>query len=127
MPSTFTEGSHPQEFILTEANGSRSRANAKIKANTAAIAVGQVLRRIAGTTDDAENYVPITVGNTATHIAMYAAPNDAANVQYIAVLARDAEVNGKLLVWPAGMSAADIAQGIANLASASGIIVRSEG
>ncbi len=120
---TFTEGRHPTEMILSEANGQRSRAGALIAAATAAVAVGTLLRRIAGTTDAAEHYVPITTGVTAEAIALYAAPANADDTQSIAILVRDCEVNGHCLEWPAGMSAADIAQGEANLAT-KGIIVR---
>lgn len=59
----------------------------------------------------------------AAAIAIYPATTGADETAKIAVIARDAEVNGKLLAWPSDIEAGEKAAAIAQLAAA-GIIVR---
>ena len=114
----------PGEFILSEANGKRSREAITIASGAGIIAAGTVLGKItasgkfvasaAGATDGSE--VPAAV-------AIYGADASSADVSVSAIV-RDAEVNGKCLTWhadrdqPAEKAAANAA--LANL----GVIVR---
>lgn len=97
MPTSFTEGPHAAEFILSEANGQRSRDNVTVAANTT-VEVGEIL---------------------AGGIAIYGivTGDDAGQV---AVIARDAEVNGHCLAWESGANMVTIAATLAT----KGIIVR---
>jgi hypothetical protein len=116
------EGAHSAEFILTEANGERSRDNAYL-AGAVSIAVGQPLQRTAAaTTDQPATFVPATTGANCNALAIYAGTGDATAGLRISVISRDAEVNGKLLFWGT-MSGTEIAAGIATLRAA-GIVVR---
>ena len=122
--TTLTEGRHAAEFILSEANGQRSRENGTVKSGQN-LAAGQVvqldtgqLKAFLGPVDTAGLLVTEAVG-----IVIY--PVDATlgtvDVSYIA---RDAEVNGKLLTYPAETSIGEEALANASLALL-GIIVRS--
>jgi Bacteriophage lambda head decoration protein D len=122
MTTVKTEGKHAAEFVLSEANGDRSRENANVGASQT-IAVGAVLGKL--TTGG--NYVPLAPAasdgsQTPAGIALYPLVTAAGESGKIAVIARDAEVNGKLLGW-GGATAPQITAAIASLALA-GIIVR---
>lgn len=121
MP-VITQGRNPAEFILSEANGQRSRAGAVIL-NPAVVRPGMILKRVAATTDAAENYVQIAAAGEGDAIAMYAAAPAAGDDAAIAVIVRDAEVNGHLLEWPGGFDAAAKTTNMARLATL-GILVR---
>jgi hypothetical protein len=212
---TLTEGRHPVEFILSEANGSRSRGVANLIANQS-IAPGamidqqpvipEVVATAAADEGNAGNatiamdqttpintavkegrYVgiasaatkvdwtwpdgtslgesthgssftggglkfKITAGNTATEvddrfyidvviktfehlerahdsvldvagIAMYPATTGAGETGGVAMITRDAEVNGHCIVWPAGMTAGEKAA-LSHKLAARGIVIR---
>lgn len=121
MP-TFNEPIHAAEFLLSEANGDRSRENATVLSGQnlrAAAVVGRItasgfVRELqpAGA-DGSQNAAGI----------MYAAVNAAgANARGV-IVARDAEVNAALIQWPTGITAPQRTAAIAQLA-ALGIIVR---
>ncbi|UQR66210.1 head decoration protein [Bradyrhizobium sp. C-145] len=123
MPTIFIEGRHPAEFILTEANGQRSRDNITIGASQT-IVPGTVLGMV--TADG--SYLGFTTGaadgsQNAAAIAIYGVTTGAGETAKIAAITRDAEVNGNILTWPAGITALQKATAIAALA-ANGIIVR---
>ena len=122
--TVLMETRHPGEFILSEANGQRSREAITIASGSGIIAAGTVLGKItasgkfvasaAGATDGSE--VPAAV-------AIYGADASSADVSVSAIV-RDAEVNGKCLTYhadrdqPAEKAAANTA--LATL----GVIVR---
>lgn len=120
--STLTESTHAGEYILSEANGERSRA-AVIVASGNDLSAGAVLGVVtasgkfaehdAGAADGTENAVAILFG------AVDASAADADG----AATVRDSEVDDGLLAWPAGISAGDKADAITSLAG-QGIIVR---
>lgn len=117
-----TEGPHPAEFILSEANGQRSRANAFL-ADPVTIKVGQPLKQTVAPTSTAPGtYVPAAAGADCTAIALYGGSSNPTNGLRIAVLVRDAEVNGQLIQWGA-ITAPEQAIGLTTLAAA-GIIAR---
>jgi hypothetical protein len=92
---------HPAEFILSEANGQRSRGNAYI-ADPATILAGQMLKKTAeATANQFATYVPAAVGADCHAIAIYSGGTIPGEGLRISVIVRDAEVNGKCLVWGA--------------------------
>ena len=112
----LTESTHAGEFLLAEANGTISREEVTIAAAAGALAAGTVLGKITAS----GKYVAYNNGasdgtQTAAGILFSAAP-DLAVDQSAAMIARDAEVMGSLLVG-------SDAPGIADLA-AIGILVR---
>ena len=122
--TVLTEGRHPGEFLMTEANGQRSRDSITIASGAGIIAPGTVLGKItasgrylasaAGATDGSE---------TAVAIALYGCDATTRDVE-IAAITRDAEVNGKILTWhPDRDQAAEKAAARADLASV-GIMLR---
>jgi len=113
---------HPAEFILSEANGQRSRGNAYI-ADPATILAGQMLKKTAeATATQPPTYVPAVVGADCNAIAIYSGGTIPGEGLRISVIVRDAEVNGLCLVWGATTAPEQII-GIQTLAAA-GIIVR---
>jgi hypothetical protein len=118
-----TEGPHPGEFILSEANSERSRDNAYL-AHPITIKVGTPLQKTAGaTTDRPATYVVATTGANCNALAIYGGTStDAVNGLRVSIIARDAEVNGRLINWGA-MSPAEQVIGAQTLAAA-GIVTR---
>jgi hypothetical protein len=113
MPS-ITEARHTGEFILSEANGHRSREVVTIS-DSVAIKAGQVLGKV--TADGKYTFYneansPAGTG-IALAIAMQALSATATN-RKVTVIARDAELNGKCLEWNAE-SAPNIVLGVADL------------
>jgi hypothetical protein len=118
----FNEPHHSAEFVLTEANGQRSRENAYL-AHPANVVVGQPLKKTApATATTFATYVPAAVGADCDALSLYAGGSDPTNGLRVSVIARDAEVNGNLIVW-GSITAPEQALGIARFATA-GVIVR---
>jgi hypothetical protein len=119
---TKTEGRHAAEFIMSEANGSRSRENGVVKTGEV-LKAGEVVQLDSGklvsfdaTTDSNGDADPAAVG-------VVIEPVDATSADVrAAYIARDAEVNLHLLTYPTGTG--DEAVTIASLA-ALGVIARS--
>lgn len=120
--TVFTEGRHPAEYILSEANGYRSREVGTLLTGNK-LTPGTVLGRITasgkltvltpGASDGSQTAAGVLYDNV-----------DATAADKPAVYhARDAEVNGLALTWPAGISAPNKTAAITALA-ALGIIVR---
>lgn len=123
---TFTEGRHAAEFVLSEANGGRSRESATIAVGQD-LAVGQIveddgtgkLTAMTGTLNTAGALITQAKG-----VVLYAGASDSATSQAVAYIARDAEVNGNLITFPAETTTGDERnKTIASLALL-GIIVR---
>ena len=120
MPTFGTEGTHAGEFIVSEANGSRSR-EAGTLASGHNLAAGAVVGMIAG------EYVEYNNGNvdgseTAVGVLFDAVDASAAAADCV-VIARDAEVNLAELVWEAGQDQAAQDAAVVELAAV-GIIAR---
>ena len=119
--NTLTESTHAGEYILSEANGERSRESGVVTGGD--YPAGTVLGRVTadgkltahdpGGAGGVENAVAVLYG------AVDASTADADG----AITARDSEVDDGLLAWPAGISVGDKSDAIASLAGA-GIIVR---
>jgi len=117
-----TEGAHPAEFILSEASGNRSRDNG-FMADPSTVKVGQPLKKTAAaTTDKPATYIAAAVGADCQALAIYGGVSSSGNDLRIAVIARDCEVNGRLINWGA-MTPAEQVIGAQTLATF-GIIVR---
>jgi len=119
MGQEFSEGRHPGEAILSEANKSRSRDNTVIESGSGVVEAGTVLAAGAA----AGEMKP--AGAADTGIAVIIAGVDASTVAVpAAVIARDAEMNGACLVFEASVDTdAEKAAKVADLA-AKGVIVR---
>ena len=122
--TVLVETRHPGEFILSEANGQRSRETITIASGAGAIAAGTVLGKVTAS----GKYIARAVGasdgsEVPAAINIYGADATASDVTVSAIV-RDAEVNGKCLTWhadrdqPPERAAANAA--LANL----GVIVR---
>ena len=120
----ITEPARTGEFILSEANGARSRENIKVAAGAGQLEPGTVLGIVAASGE----YVPLnpsaTDGSEQAAGILYAAVDASGSTAVDAVaIVRDAEVKGGELVWPGGITDAQKATAVAQL-GATGIIVR---
>jgi len=114
--TTLTETAHTAEFILSEANGHRSRDNGTV-ASGQVLKAGQLVKASGG------NLVAYTDGSTPLGVLLNAvdATNGAVAAAYIA---RDAELNGGLLTYPDENSAATVKSTAKTALKALGIICR---
>jgi hypothetical protein len=124
--TTFTEGAHAGEFILSEANGQRSRENGTLLSGLS-LAAGTPLML-----NGDDKLVEFDANDTATDGSLQVetcgvliAPSDATDGDLaVAYLARDAEVNGNLINYQEETTTGgEEAHTIASLALL-GIIVR---
>lgn len=118
----IVETGHAGGFIISEANGHRSRENVTI-ASGANLKAGAVLGIL--TSGGAYAHFDNDASDgTQTAAGILIADCDAsAAAKAAAIIRRDAEVNGDELVWASSEDDADKAAGITELASL-GIIVR---
>lgn len=121
--ASIDETTHAGGFILSEANGKRSRENITIASGAGKLPAGTVLGKVTSTgfyvayDNDATN-------GSQTAVGVLIAGVDATSSQVAAaMIARDAEVNENELVWDDDNGTSDINAGIADLANV-GIIVR---
>ena len=124
--TTFTEGRHAAEFVLSEANPNRSRDSAAITVGQTLV-VGQIveddgsggLTAMTGTLDTAGALITQAKG-----ILLYAGASDSAESETVSYIARDAEVNGNLITFPTETSTGN--ERVLTIASLAllGIIVR---
>lgn len=111
--ATDTETVHTLEFLLSEANGQRSRDNGT---TSAAVTAGAVLEA------DGANWKPIANAAPAGKTLAIACA-DAASGDKVAIIARDAEVDGNTIAWGALVAGVNRTAAIAILAAA-GILIR---
>lgn len=128
MPTypVFTDRTYDFEFLISEANHNRSREAGLIPVSTS-VAAGEVLGKITATdeyvgfdpagTDGRENVAAISFGE------VEAGATATTQQRGLAILVRDAEVNGNFLGWPTGITAAEQTAAEAALAALD-IIVR---
>lgn len=123
--TTITEEGHAGGFLLSRANMQRSMENVNL-AGGIALKAGQVVAKLTSGSDSGDYAAFDQAGSDGSEDAVGISLNaveSSASEQLIAIVARDAEVNGKELVWPAGISDNDKAAGVVEL-TALGIIVR---
>ena len=111
--SVKTEGVHALEFLLSEANGQRSREQVTIPSGQGALAAGTML------TSANEKAVD---GASAVKVLTHAVDATSAAAE-ASVIARDAEVHGELLGWEDDTTATEKLAAATSLASV-GILVR---
>lgn len=93
----LTQGKRTAEFLLSEANGQRSREEVMLAITAAALPPGQVLGVVTATGECAP-YAPGASDGTETAVAvLYAGAPVSAATQRATVIARDAEVIGSQL------------------------------
>lgn len=105
--TVLIEGNHRAEFLVSEANGTRSREIVTVLSATA-LEPGTVLAL-----QDDSYYVPLDEDATSSDLSMAAAilydhvDADSSDGLPAVAITNDAEVNGHELIWPAGISAED--------------------
>lgn len=122
-----TEGRHPGEFLLSEANGYRSRETVTILGGyggSGIVPAGTVLGKI---TSGGKYQPSPATGSDGSQIGiavlMYPVDATEADVEAV-VIARDAEVNGKVLSYAASVDDGSKKAAKATQLAAVGIIVR---
>lgn len=122
--ASMSEGQHAGEFIVSEANGHRSRATETI-ASGEVIKPGHVLGRVSSS-GELKEYNPGNADGSETAVAVSYDHVDASGgaVSGAVTVARDAEINGAELVWFSGATDSQKATGQDELAKQSGIITR---
>ncbi len=125
MTSSFTEAYHAAAFILSEANGQRSR-------ESGTVASGQTLKAGEAVMLSGANLVAHdgslntdgTVATDAVGIVIDAVDASSAAVANVAYIARDAEVNDNLITYPTESTAGGEKAGVVASLKSLGIIVR---
>ena len=120
--SVITEGAHTGGFMVSEANGRRSRDAITVAAGES-LGAGAVLGRITSAGEYAAVNPEASDGSETAVAVLYAAVDASAAVAPGVAVARSAEVNGAELVWPSDIEAGEQNAAVANLASV-GVIVR---
>lgn len=120
----LTEGRHAAEFVMSEAEGHRSRDNGILKSGED-LAAGTVVMWENGNPGDKLIEYVVSTGAAVAGVLLY--KTDATADTYVSYMARDCEVNLKLLTYPdtdptAGTDKAATIAGLKEL----GIIVRDE-
>ena len=111
--SVKTEGVHALEFLLSEANGQRSREQVTVPSGQGKLAAGTMLTSANVKAVDGANAVKVlTHAIDATDAAAEAS-----------VIARDAEVHGELLGWETNTTPTEKLAAATSLATV-GILVR---
>lgn len=128
--TVFNEGRDTGEFLLSEANGNRSREVVTVASGSGVIAPGAVLGKFtSGANSGKYSLAPNAaadpnVGNqTAVAVALYGCDATSAD-QKITVIARDAEVNANLISYASSVDDATKRAAKATQLAAVGIIVR---
>jgi len=121
--TTLTEGRHAAEFILSEANGHRSRENGTVVLGQNLAAGTVVMDNGAGKLTALTALTTDVLDGTVKGILIY--PIDATLADVAAsYIARDAEVNGELLTYPTETTDAFEAAATNAALLALGILVR---
>ena len=123
MPTTFTEGAAAAEFILSEANGSRSRDNITILSGQT-IKAGNVLGKVTAS----GKYKLVTVAasdgsQNGVAVAIYDVDASGGDT-YAAAIVRDAEVNKNLLTYGADVDTSPEQLAVQTSLATVGIIAR---
>lgn len=128
--TVLIESRHPGEFLLSEANGQRSREEITIAAGSGVIAPGALLGRYtSGTNIGKYALAPATAADpdVGHHVAIAVALcgcDTTTSDRTIAVIHRDAEVNGHGLSYASSVDDAAKRATKATQLAAVGIIVR---
>ena len=128
MPTYTDTGARNTGCILREANGNRSRGNSTIAAGAGILAPNTVLGRITATGATQGKFRAASPDATdgsqvAVAVLLYRADATAADV-WVAGLVRDAEVNGKTLVYAPTINTQALRLAADAQLTAAGVIVR---
>jgi len=119
--NTKTETTHAGDFIISEANGNRSRESGTLISGQN-LAAGTVVGKITASGKYTQYNNDASDGSNVAGGILYAAIDASGGDALCAVIARDAEVNSDQLTWP-NDSPLDLNAGIADLLAV-GIIIR---
>jgi hypothetical protein len=118
----LTQHQPPTEFVLSEANGQRSRGNCYL-ADPVIVYAGSLLKESAPATQLLPpTYILAATGADADAIALYGGTSTPTDGLRISAIVRDAEVNKHCVTW-APLAGAEVDAAIAQLAT-KGIICR---
>ena len=120
--TTLTEGRYTGEHLISEANGTRSRDVVTLISGQN-LPPGAVLGKITASGKYTLLAPAATDGSEVAAAVLFAAVNASAADKAAVVNARDTEVQGACLTWPAGIDAGDKAVATAEL-KALGIVIR---
>ena len=123
MANVIREPVHTGEFLLSEANGHRSRSQVTLARHSQTYASGTVLAQIDASHIFARHTPGAEDGTGTARAVLYAAVDATEGDRPAVVIDADAEVNGQLLAWAEGITGAEQAAAIADLKTA-GIKVR---
>lgn len=122
--TVFNEGRDAGEFLLSEANGNRSRDVVTVASGSGVIAPGTILGKLTSGGKYQPSPATGTDGSqTAVAVALYGCDATSAD-QKLVVVARDAEVNVNLLSYASTVDDATKKAAKATQLAAVGIIVR---
>jgi len=107
--------------MVSESRGTRSREAITVAGET--LGAGTVLGRITSTGEYAAVNPEASDGSEAAAAVLYAAVDASAAAAPAVIIARSAEVNAAELVWPEGITPAQQAAAVADLAAV-GVITR---
>jgi len=119
--TTFTEAYAPGEFLISQAEGMRSRDNGTVRIGSTLVA-GQVLGKLANGQWGALEEAATNGLQTPAGIC-YAPVTSGAATAAATIVTRDCEVKVSRLTWPSSYNAGDITTARATLATL-GIICR---
>lgn len=120
---TLTEGKHRGEYLVSEANGWRSRASVTFESGQT-LKPGHVLGQVTASGEYKE-YNPGNADGSETAVAIAYDHVDASGGATAApITVRDAEVNAAELTWFDGASDAEKSTGLDELEANSGIVAR---
>ena len=119
-----TEGKHTGEYILTEANGSRSRDQAKVASGAGKVQAGTILGKVTASGKYVP-HAPAAEDGSQTAVAILYANVDATSVDALCVItARDSEVKGADLIYNAATDTDAEKLAVHTALASNGIIVR---
>ena len=123
MSTVFTEGLHPGEFLLSEADFHRSRDNIVVASGQGVLKPGTVVAVVASGKFVAANATGSDGSQTAVGVLLYGVDATSADAP-VAAITRDAEVKASALVYDVSVDQpAEFAAKKAQLAAV-GIIIR---
>ena len=121
--ATLTEGKHRGEYLVSEANGYRSRESITVESGQV-LEPGEVLGQVSAS-GEYKTYDPGNADGSETAVAISFDHVDAsAGAVKAPITARDAEVNAAELTWFDGASAAQKTTGLDELEANAGIVAR---
>jgi hypothetical protein len=122
--ATLTEGRVTAAYILTEANGMRSRDAAKIASGAGKVEPGTILGKVTASGKYVP-HAPAANDGSQTAVAILYAAVDATDADALCVItARDSEVKGPELVYAAATDTQGEKDAVHASLAANGIIVR---